>query len=369
MRNRKFVTVLALSALFAFAGGLSGCGDDDGGDSLPLSEVESRYTEAMCNKLMECPDNWMLGVMITNTQECIDIMSMMGGDMGEMFGYFTQAVQDGRAEYDGEMGSKCLDAIESTTCDEFFNDPDGPEECETTFTGLLADSESCRADIECAGGWCDTRSSCPGECATLVAENGSCEDGEECEWGFSCIDGTCVPSPGPLAEGEECDFDGPECAYGLFCDEEGSGECIPLKGEGEECYWDGECERDKMCLETGCTTVTVLTQVGDECDPENEARVCDFFAGLVCQFGIGEGGMEFTECVEAAGEGQECFDSENSVVTPCDMRDQLYCDFQDTATCLPKKAGGEECEDNEECISGWCEMDGTCASVESDECY
>lgn len=345
-------------------------GDANGGDDLlELSELESKLLEASCSKYVECPISWEMALLMNNTQDCLDFYSLMDVGLSEFYEYLAEAIEDGRVLYDSEQAVACLEVFENLTCKELYDISHVVWECETIFVGLLEDGEACRADEECAGGWCDTNSSCPGECSTVIAENQPCEYYERCEPGLDCVEGVCEPYPEPAYEGEECIIGFAECAYGLYCDDYGTQECKPLGGEGDDCEYDYMCQPDKMCLETGCTTVTVIDQVGEECDPENEGKVCNVLSGLVCRMDLSEENNPWTVCVEAAKEGEVCMDYDNMLMTMCDLKEQTYCDVDDTGSCLPKKAEGEECMDDEECLSDWCDYDDMCGSYYEDECF
>jgi hypothetical protein len=71
-------------------------------------------------------------------------------------------------------------------------------------------------------------------------------------------------------------------------------------------------------------------------------------------------------CEPLVGPGAECINRNDLKYTPCDEQADLYCDFQ-TGTCVAQKAGGQPCEDNEECLSGECE--GTPGECEPRECW
>lgn len=344
--------------------------DANGGDDLPpLSELESKILEAFCSKYVDCPISWEMALLMNSTQDCLDFFNLMGVGESEFYEYMAEAIDDGRVLYDDDHAVACLDAVRNLSCEEFYDMSYVIWECETIFVGVLEDGEGCRADEECAGGWCNTRSSCPGECASVIGENEPCEHYERCEVGLDCVEGICKPYQDPAYDGDSCETGFAECAYGLYCDDYGTGECKTLGGEGDDCEYDYMCQPDKICLETGCTAVTVLNQAGDDCDPENEGRICNVLSGLVCRMDLSEEDNPWTVCVEAALEGEVCLDLDDMVITSCDLREQTYCDFDDTGTCLPKKADGEECMYDEECLSDWCGYDDRCRSYYEDACF
>jgi hypothetical protein len=353
------LTSIALTVAF----GQSGCGDDDGAPSVPLTEVESSYLELMCTKMMECPTDWMIS-QFDSVDECVTLMEEEGLDAE--FAKMTAAVDAGDTQYDGEQAARCLDVMETLTC-EAFHSMTTPPECEAVFVGLLEDGASCHVDTDCAGGWCDTRDSCPGVCATAVAEGDSCANGEKCEEGLICLDGQCSADVGPLQQGDECMGDEPRnCAYGLYCDFTAES-CQPWKSVDESCEWDAQCGPDAMCADGTCTTVVLLDEQGADCDQE-AGRMCDFFSGLVCTLDFNT--ESWQTCEPAAQQGDTCVNTDSGLFIPCDPLADLYCDFiavDATNVCQPKKEGGAECADGQECLSGFC--DGTtCAPVEEDEC-
>ena len=367
MKSRTFKTIFVLTAVCAIGALAAGCGDDDGGNSIPLENMEQEYLRAYCQKLMECPTDWS-GNLITDTEQCIELLNEMDGELSEMFTYFQDSVANGRATYNGKQAAKCIQSIQNATCSEMVGGGiDSVEACELAIVGLLEDGESCRTDEECAGGWCDTRDTCPGVCATDLEEGGDCSNGEQCAYDLICEDGECAINPGPLAEGDACTDSSRSCDYGLFCNYD-TDQCEAWKAEDEACSGNQQCGPDGICTEAGCKPVTILTDVGEACDPENEGRICDPFAGIVCQLDVSGGEQNWTTCVEATQEGDTCVDTENMLVTLCDPTADIYCDRSDTQLCQPKKAGGEYYGRPEERLSGMCVMN-ECATMEEDECF
>jgi len=367
MKRRTFTTIFLLTAVWAMSASISGCGDDDGGKSIPLENMEQEYLRTYCDKILECPNEWT-SQLITDTDQCIELLKEMDANLSEMFVYFQDSVENGRATYNGRQVAKCLEGIENATCNEMAaGGIDSIEACEIAIVGLLEDGESCRTDEECAGGWCDTRDTCPGVCATDLEEGDDCSNEEQCAYDLLCEDGECIVNPGPLAEGQSCDNSNRSCEYGLFCSSD-TGQCEAWKAEDEACSGAHECGPERMCTEVGCKTVTILTQVGEDCDPVNEGRICDPFAGIVCQLDVSEEEQNWTTCVEAAQEGDTCVDTTTMLVTLCEPTADIYCDHSDTQLCQPQKAEGETCERAEECLSEMC-IAGECAAMENDECF
>lgn len=348
----------AIAATFALFGG-AGCGDDDGGGSsrIPLTELESSYYELFCQKAMECPDNWIV-TKLDSVDECIELIQSQG-DMDDGLADLVGAVDGGNTEYDGEQAKTCMEETLALSC-EAFHGSGQPESCQSVFTGLLADGESCRLDEECAGGWCDTREACPGVCATEAIEGESCEGGIQCAEGFTCLEGMCAVEPDPLPEGEDCSEHW--CAYGLFCNSDMI--CEAWRGVGESCQGDWYCQAELMCLQGECSEVTLVDQEGVDCDPYSGV-ICDPFAGLSCAMEMQT--ESFDTCVVSPQAGEACFDQDAGLFIQCDMTQEIYCDFE-SGNCEEKKAGGEACTASEQCLSGYCQMDDTCAPVEVNDC-
>jgi hypothetical protein len=273
-----------------------------------------------------------------------------------------EAVNEGRTSYDSAAAAECLDVMDRLSCEDFYDGPQ-PSICVQVFVGLQDNGATCVDDAECSGGWCDTRTDCPGACADLVAEGGNCAEGQRCGWNLACMDGSCVVDPGPLTLGQECGLmEMRECAYGLWCDP-GSGVCEDQAGAGHPCEAANACEPGLGCFEGSCGAPTFVSSAGGDCDPLTGAY-CDLGSGLVCTMSLSE---TYETCEPAAQAGETCVDVEGQRFIPCDPLEPIYCDAMGTNSCEDKKPGGETCQSSEECLSMFCNQ-GTCAEEMVDPC-
>lgn len=369
----KFAMVLALVLSVA---GMGACGDDDGGGSgpVPLNQVQSSYVRAYCQLAMDCQFDSFTALFAGDVDTCVDFMETMGG-VDEGLEEIIASVNAGNTSYDAALARECIDAMESLSCEEAYGSEEPAPECEDTFAGLLANGTDCTMDLECAGGWCDTNATCPGVCSDAVLIGGDCSMGDKCETGSECESGLCVVNPGPLALGDPCTDSYRECGYGLWCDGAGNGVCENRAPVGAACDSPEQCEHGLFCNGDGeCAEIVLVDEVGAACGGFEYSPMCNIGLGLACAAEYMDG-VEYTVCVEMLSQGESCMemDSMTEVVTvlPCDMFAGLYCDmdFQNfTGVCAAKLAGGAQCDDDDQCQSDYCQMDGTCWEEPTSAC-
>lgn len=123
------------------------------------------------------------------------------------------------------------------------------------------------------------------------------------------------------------------------------------------------CEPGLGCFEGSCGAPTLVSNAGGDCDPTT-GLYCELGAGLVCTIGLSE---TFESCEPADQAGESCVDVEAQILVPCNPLEPLYCDASASNVCVDKKPGGESCQSNEECRSGFCNQ-GTCADEFVDPC-
>lgn len=368
----KVVTVLALVLVMAGAGA---CGDDDGSTGpLPLDQVQSTYIRAYCQLAIDCEFDAFIAFFDGDVEICVDFMETIGGTE-DGINELIDSVNAGNTSYDGDMARECMDAMQSLSCEEAFASEAPVLACEETFTGLLANGTDCTLDEECAGGWCDMSSTCPGSCSDTVLVGGGCSMGEKCETGALCEGGQCILNPGPLNLGDDCVESYRECGYGLWCDWGGNGICENRAGAGSDCEQEDQCEHGLFCNGNGeCAEVVLVDELGAACGSYEMGPMCNLSLGLGCAMEFLDS-ENYTVCVEVLDLGESCMemDPNTEVVTvlPCDMFAGLYCDmeFQNfTGVCAARKAGGAQCNDSGECQSDYCQMDGTCFDDSAGPC-
>ncbi len=361
-------TGLLIATLVLVSSGIIACDTKKDPPKLALTEVEDMYYSLFCDKIMSCEFNAFFSVVIRDRQHCLDFVASQAGKDGPGLSDMIAAVNKGTVVYNGVRAYSCLEAMKAQSCDDFDHFEPGP--CREVFTGTIADGTACFLNEECISRYCDTASGCPGVCKPAVAEGEVCVISDQCIPGAKCVLGRCTFFSAPVTAGGDCDPDEDWCAYGLFC-HPGTEQCTARLAAGSEC--DGshelECAQGTICMGINqdkdiCVTLTVVEAAGEVCD-YNDGRICAAYENLSCAI---DDFQSFTgTCAPAPGLGETCFDADEMVLTVCDMFGDLYCDmsagFQVDGTCRAKKAGGNPCDNDDQCLSDWCDED-TCAQVD-----
>jgi hypothetical protein len=361
------IKLLIISVLFTFFA--VACDDSDSSKpTVEITEVEASYYDLFCGKFTTCDNAPFFNMVIGDREYCIVFMEEMSDSESGGLPDILDAVDQGKIIYDGQKAYECLVEMEALDCDTFENVE--PQACRDAFTGTIALGESCSLDEECVSGFCDTGDSCPGTCTEPVLEGNECDYSSECEAGTECISGECIAFTTALTEGDTCDPDEDWCAEGYYCNSD-SDECESYLAPGDDCdgYNEMECGPDGLCVEgdtSVCVEITTLVETqGEVCD-HSQGIICAYYAGLSCAYDDFEN-MSGT-CVTIPQNGDLCFISgENMTMIGCDFFGDSYCDmsngYQEDAYCESKKAAETSCEENEECLSDWCD-NGSCAPEE-----
>ncbi|MBU1534414.1 hypothetical protein KKF84_03785 [Myxococcota bacterium] len=360
---------LPLVILMLFSVSLAACDDDDAAPTLPVTQVEESYYNLFCEKIETCDVfNAFVDLAIMDRQGCLDFLELQMEKEGGGLSLVVDAVNEGTVIYDAEKGYTCVEAMSVLACDEFGDKE--PEECIGVFTGTIADGSECTINEECVSGYCKTDDACPGTCEAFIPEGSACDYTDECVTGAKCVLGECTFFTAPVAAGGECDENEDWCAEGLFCHPD-TEECTARLSAGEDCenVSDLECDTGTMCIGVGttaptCVTITVMEAVDDECG-YNAGDMCAMYNDLVCAI---DDFQSFTGTCQISSKLDDmCFDSEAMAMNGCDPWGDLYCDipegYQDDGFCAAKKAGGQACTDNEQCLSDWCNVD-VCEDME-----
>jgi len=299
-------------------GGSSGSAGKPTAGGIPLEETPHVYATAYCSLLERCEG--FLFDLITAYEDCVAVTEerLRQGGLAAL----TEAVDDGRVEYHGELMQACLDAVNARACDELTTR--GIPECEAAVSGTAAKGESCELNEECEGSLiCETSGSCPGTCVERYSAGEDCAADDECADGLVCskVTAHCVK---PAQVGEACEG-GVEvqCDSGLFC---------------------GGADADKM--QSGlCAPISSveLGGAGAACDPGSGA-LCE--TGLSCVLTGFENDALKWECRAPSVAGGNC-----GVGLPEDCVDGQYCPLTPleviagtvTATCTPLPTAGEAC--------------------------
>jgi hypothetical protein len=187
-----FATLLALAACES---------DSDGPADDGLSEIAAVY----CPKLFECCAADELAEKFEGADPPVnDVAACERYYQG--LGILVEAIlRDGRAEYDPDRLSACLDDLDGWDCDQLRRtEPFGDRLCDL-IVGQVQPGDYCDSDMECA-------------------------DGAYCE------DETCRTVPGP---GDACSS---RCTDGLYCKiTDGGNLCVETKPDGEACQYENTC--------------------------------------------------------------------------------------------------------------------------------
>lgn len=360
-------TLLASSVALVFLGACGDTSDDDtdfDDAGLPLAEVPEAYGAVFCNVTSRC--NPFVKAYIP-ADDCVDyfISTMRAGGWDEM----VDAVEDGRAVYNGDKMQACLDELNGRSCEE-LDDPE-PESCEEATTGSVERGGDCTTDIECEGdSICQFSDSCPGTCSGKLNAGEACSGDDQCEEGLDCSDDThrCVA---PAQEGEDCDGGvAPPCAgIGLFClgedeDEDLPGTCRPIDEiftaePGDTCSF----ETGPLCVDGSACALVDLDPVSFECtEIVAEGEECQFGLPNACEAGTYCAGLDLAAadvtgtCEPYADAGDEC---DPDALLMCGIG--ASCEADDSeARCVSLKENGVGCEADDECWSDNC-VDGGCA--------
>lgn len=247
----------------------------------------------------------------------------------------------------------CADGL---YCDYPAFDADaGTETCRTCKV-LPAPGEPCTAGNQCAdGAYCAYVSGVsPNLCAAKKATGVSCDGNQGCVSGF-CNQRTllCDPLGNP---GNTCTADG-DCRYGGFCNR--NAQCEVLRKNGGGCTRDGECQNQS------CDEPTSTCGVAD-------GVACN--SGYLCASGHCDVTLKI--CAPKKTDGSACQNYDECASGYCDYNTQTcqprcfsdqdcpahqFCaSFSSSSQCADKRADGQGCTDDSECVSGTCNLAEVC---------
>jgi len=357
---------------------ISGCGADEavGGSSSAhaLDPAFDPVMSAYCDSLWRCdwPGLLELRILAGSPERCRALVyrsrdSAWNRDL-------EHAIADGRVRILAPNVDACVLAIEACTPYTLSNS----SPCGALFEGTLAEGASCQRTEECDGdAYCrsDDRQ-CPGTCTRRTSPGGRCKSSQECGAATHAIP-LCVSSPGatggtcteiPIlasaALGARCTLTSTgmplvPCEPGLWCDHDfpaDSGVCRAPIAIGQPCAARDVCAGDAFCQESRglCQLARVGHEAGDACDPDAHLW-CDALENLTCVDGrcqvIGDGSL-----------GSSC-DPGELYTGVCD--EGLHCRphlDRPFGTCAVPGEEGAACSAGSDCVSGSCDLDGTCAA-------
>ena len=350
--------------------GMAACGgssdDDSSPPTLALEEVPAAYAKALCNLYQRC--NPFARAWLPDS-DCEAYFQNTIENQG--FADIVDAIDNGRATYNGQQMASCLDSISSRACEDI--DAPDPESCDKAALGSVARGEDCTTDIECEGdSICDFSNSCPGVCAGRLNAGEACSGDDQCKDNLTCSTDTdqCVE---PALAGEDCEGGvAPVCADALFCvgdDEESStpGTCKPVAEvfsaqTGEAC----DLDEGPYCVEGAACVVDELTEDGAtfQCvKVAGNGEACLLGAPNPCEPGLRCAGLDITSdppviegtCAPTLSAGAEC-----DPILPFDCGFNAACipDANDVHHCVSPKNNGVSCTLDAECWSENCNGGG-----------
>jgi hypothetical protein len=168
-----------------------------------------------------------------------------------------------------------------------------------------------------------------------------------------------------------------QCAAGSTCDRYGTKTCVAVFDAGSPCTSDDDCPGSLRCLGSGCSLPSAAEQscsVGgfnglyQPCQPElfclmyppNAPGKCKARVDAHQPCAIGTDCKPGLWCDRSAGQGQGECALPRPAGAACELsayedqcRDGLFCDFNVTHTCVPKKTDGGSCDSDYLCAAGF----------------
>ena len=145
-----------------------------------------------------------------------------------------------------------------------------------------------------------------------------------------------------------------------------------MGGAGAACDSVRQCDYGMLCTSDGVYADPTVVGAGEACDPE-AGVFCSLAEGLSCAVDMANETRLTCEPFRQLDEScmEEGPQAQTSVYYACDPMAHLYCDidFQSyTGVCAAQKIEGSPCEQDEECLSGWCNGNGVCNTYSNARC-
>ncbi len=332
--------------LVAFAAAVAGCSLTlDTKELDPLQEpqgfCESAQTETI--RLFE---------------RCFSFMSgyeeILYGFLQSYCGAIGTDVASGSVAYSREAAGECLEAIQSTRCDQFFSGLFSSggcpaierfgfpapalcsSSCRAALAGRIGNGDGCTTDLQCTSGFCDVPSlTCGGTC--IAGDPGDpCDSSHACASGNYCRIGSCTRYQTSI----DADCTTVQCnPTTLYCNQV-TKKCAQLVGADGSCGGMAEalCANGLVCDTTPkCVTKAAL---GESC--------------LMKPCGLGLSCYALTlQCIPTpTGPGPLGADCHSPLYCNGDF---AYCDSSSTTptfTCVPLETSGA-CSNYFECAHGY----------------
>jgi hypothetical protein len=268
------------------------------------------------------------------------------------------SVQAGRQTFVPERFGACVRQLRDLPCGALtlddFSQGNLLARCEA-LESQAAEGNPCGSNLDCRGGWCDTKAGCPGVCKRYVPAGSACDGSVPCQPGSTCSLNVCRAYANL----------GESCAWGVRCAPEANAACVGnvcvARKEAGTCAGADECAPGQACVKL------------DANGGANTPRECRPARGLdeSCTPGALEcGGLLYCEAASARCRpwrelGQTCFNPDGTderalcLGSRCAFGAfaQLVCQqyVAPGAACVLNTDCGPTgaCRDNV-CITTWC---------------
>lgn len=368
--------LMAAAALALVA--LPGCGDDEespagsGGTTTNTGtgdpdSLGAQFAGALCEKMYECCDAANMAEVITGTS----IEDYAGCRIayrtiweGALEPQFAESAAAGRLDFNKASFSACMESLKGLSCADFAagGGLEGALSCEAAFVPRVQAGGACSLSQECVTGRClipsgESEGSCV-DPATLAGEGGACDGDDECAEGLYCDQlGACAA---PLPDGAACSGN-EACEHTCVGDDTGDGVCARVcEGGGP-----GVGEPDLELEAIGGPLVLAYcdkffdccsaSELEDELGLFDDLKTCRTFQAVVvgglAMPGLHNAKVKGTVEVDAPA-WMACIDAfEASSCADFARHKDMECGEAITG----KVADGSACEQDLECVSGFCE--------------
>jgi hypothetical protein len=297
---------------------LSGCvlAACDGGSSagLTFDQYAARANDVVCAINVRCGS-------IPDKASCVSALDGLEQAKAD--------VQSGKTIFDGVAGAACLDAFDDYDC-RASTDFTGPEACEQTAKGTLADGAACSTSAQCVSGTCSYAA-------------------VDCDRQTTCCPGTCAPTRVIVAEGGACGGDSQACDTGLYCDSLTSPAVCKKRGAlGATCGTFTSCLSTLTCVRAAGATTGTCTAYPKRGEP------CTASAFSICDDAHDFCDPATTKCAARLAVGADCTAATEGCVryAACDPTSHL---------CVKKPGLGQPCAEPGDCLGSLDCVNGTCA--------
>jgi hypothetical protein len=248
------------------------------------------------------------------------------------------SVSAGRLAYDSSRLHQCMTEIADAGCNDLTSG--GLSLC-PVFLPTVGLGGECHSGLDCAVGFCDTRSSCPSTCTAFQGPGEACDAdaGLQCSRGYLCFAGVCqMPGkPGaPCGTTLACDPNTSFCDNGYCVPRQTSGVCNPSNvppqcAEGYNCagpFLSYTCQpsvrQGGQCGATlqQCAPLLYCSKVTQTCTPVGTlGQPCGYLDSFGEYAGCAEGWCQLSGftgvCAPFTAPGQPCVEPDGGAAPAC----------------------------------------------------